>query len=242
MTTTHDTTPPVPDHLPEPVARFAELARADQEPRTMLVEASGRFRRRPLPWLPMRTRAFVAPGADRVMEIDVRVAGIHVLSGFDTYVDGRGLTRVGRKATIGPETDQGAFHTIVIETLAFPGAWPGAGFRWEPVDARSALLHIPFGDGVEVATVRFDPATGCPTAYDVPRYKGPGDPKVDWRVDMGEWRAFGRVWSATSIAVTWADEPGPWYESRVERIVPEVDMTDALARARAAYQRAGAPT
>jgi hypothetical protein len=227
-----------PADLPAPVERFAELVRGDGEPRTMLVEARGRFRRRPLPWLPIRTRAFVALGADRVMDIDVRVAKIHVLSGLDTYVDGRGLTRVGRRATIGPETDQGAFHTVVVETLAFPGAWGNAGFDWEPVDARSARLRVPFGDGVEIATVGFDPATGFPIAYDVPRFKGPGAPKVGWHVDMGEWRAFGRVWSATSVAATWADEPGAWYRSRVERIVPDIDMTDALARARDAYERA----
>ena len=196
--------------LPAPVARFADLVQPEKaaRARTLLLEGRGRIRQRPLPWLPMRIRIHVVPGEGRVMDLEMAFGPITVMRGLDAYLDGRGITKAVGSADVGPEIDQGAFHTLVIETMLYPWAWSKLDFRWESVDDTTARLLVPFAGGTEGATVRFDRATGLPLAYEVPRFKGRGA-KIDWRVDLLDWRRFGPVWSPGKFLVTWADEPAP---------------------------------
>jgi hypothetical protein len=220
--------------VPEPVERFARLAAPEgrPNPRTARIDGRGRFRRRPLPWLPMKARVHVVPGSDRVQDLDVGAGPITVMRVLDAFVDGRGITKVRRSADVGPRVDQGAFHAVVIETMMFPGAWSRMpGLRWEAGGVSEARLVVPFGEGEEVATVGFDRATGFPSSYGVPRFKGNG-PKVEWRIDLLDWTRFGAVPWPRRVVVTWADEPGPWYVMRTDRIELDVDADDALRRAR----------
>lgn len=80
--------------------------------------------------------------------------------------------------------------------------------------------------------MRFDAETGFPGVFEIPRHKGVGSPKVDWRVDLDGWRRFGSTWEPERTAARWMDEPGPWFENRTRQVVPDADVTDALARAR----------
>lgn len=229
------------DTLPEPIRRFLETAYPDGPPsvETVLIEGRGTLRRRPLPRLPFSGRVSVVPGSARVMDLAVGLGRVTLLRGLDAYVDGRGFTRVGRRIDAGPELDQGAFHTLVIETITFPASWSSLGLAWEPIDARTARVEAPLGDGVEAATVRFDPATSFPSAYETLRHKGRG-PKVEWHVGTTDWLPFGSVWEPRGIAVRWLDEPDPWFRMRIERVEPGADVRDALARARSALATAGA--
>ena len=226
-------------HLPEPVRRFADLVHPGGAPEndTVLLEGHGRFRQRPLPWLPMRVRVHVVPGHARVMDILVTIGPLTLLRVLDAFVDGRGITKAIGSADVGPKIDQGAFHALVIETMLYPWAWSRLDARWEPHGETAARLLVPFAGGTEEATVSFDPESALPASYEVPRYKGTG-PKVDWRVDLLEWRRFGPVWSPGRTIVTWADEPGPWFDMRVGRALVDVDVSDALNRARAALDAA----
>lgn len=225
--------------LPAPIRRMLEIAYPDgtPTPKTVVMRGSGRLRRKPLPWLPMKVRIFVRPGSDRVMDILVGMGPLTVMRGLDAYIDGRGFTKVAGSMDTGPEFDQGAFHTIVLETLIFPSSWSRLGITWEPIDEDSARLLAPFKDGTETATVRFDPATALPFAYEVPRHRGRG-PKIGWRVEMHEWRRFGPVWEPGRITVRWTDEPKPWFTMRIRQVVLDADVSDALARARAALAEA----
>jgi hypothetical protein len=220
--------------LPAPVRRFLEVTYPEDvpDPSTLVLDATGRLRFGRLPWLPMRTRVALAPGSDRVMDIRVRLGPVTILHGLDAFIDGRGFTKAVGAPVVGDEVDEGAFHTLVLESLALPHSWPRLGFEWDPVDADTATLQVPFKDGVQTATVRFDPETGVPSAFEIPRPKGLGSPRVDWRVNVDGWRRFGSIWEPERTTVRWMDEPGPWFEMRTRQVVPDVDVTDALARAR----------
>lgn len=232
------TTEPQSD-LPAPVGRFAQITRPDpaHEAHTVLLEGRGRFRQRPLPWLPMRTRVHVVPGQARVMDILVAIGPLTLMRVLDAFVDGRGITKAVGSADVGPEIDQGAFHTLVIETMLRPWAWSRLDVRWESHDETTARLLVPFAGETEEATVRFDPTTALPASYQAPRYKGRGS-RVDWRVDLREWRGSGPARTPGRTIVTWADEPGPWFDMRIERALVDVDVSDALDRARAALDTA----
>jgi hypothetical protein len=235
-------TPTSPGELPPPVARFVELAYPDGPPevQTVVMHGSGRFRRRPLPWIPMRDRISLRPGLDRVSDMTVVLGPITVMKVLDAYVDGYGITKFLNTADVGDQIDQGSVHPMLCEALMFPACWTDIpGFAWAPVDDRTARMLLPFQDATEVATVGFDPATGFPATYETPRYKAKGT-KVAWRIDMLEWRPFGPVAAAGRIVVTWADDPGPWLEIRFHQVTVGDDLDEPIERARAAI--AGART
>lgn len=228
--------------LPPPVRRFLEVAypQVSPGPETILMDARGTLRRRPLPALPFSSRIFLRPGRDRVMEISLGLGPVTLLRGLDAYVDGRGFTRVGRTLQTGPPFDQGAFHTLVLETLLVPSAWERLRLTWEAVDEVTAAVLVPFGRGIERATVRFDPDGGFPASYQTQRHKGAG-PRVEWRVEMSHWQRFGNLWEPGSIAVRWLDELRPWFRMRLLRVTLDADVSDALERARRALREADAP-
>jgi hypothetical protein len=225
---------------PPPVARYLEVAYPDDAPglETVVMEGSGRFRRRPLPWIPMRHRISLRPGIDRVSDMTVVIGPMTLMKVLDAYVDGRGITKFLNTADVGPEIDQGSLHAMLCEALMFPSCWSRIpGFTWEALDDATARLRVPFGDGVEVATVGFDRASGFPSTYEASRFKRVGA-KVDWRVDMLDWRRFGPAVVPARVVVAWADEPGPWLTMRFERATKGEDVCEALERARAAIEAA----
>jgi hypothetical protein len=220
--------------LPAPVRRFLEVTYPEivPEPATLVVDAVGRLRFGRLPWLPTKTRVSLVPGSDRVMDIRVRLGPLTILHGLDAFIDGRGFTKAVGAPAVGHEVDEGAFHTLILESLGLPHSWPRMEFAWDPVDADTATLRVPFDEGVQTATVRFDPETGFPTAFEIPRPKGVGSPKVEWRVGLEGWRRFGSIWEPERTTAWWTDEPGPWFEIRTRQVRPDADVRDALARAR----------
>ena len=223
--------------VPAPVARYLQTAYPDGVPEvaTAAMEGSGRFRERPLPWLPFANTIWLRPGTDRVSDMFIRLGPITVMKVLDAYVDGRGITRFLNKADIGPRVDQGAMHAMLCEALMFPSCWSRMpGLVWEPVDANVARLRVPFGGGIEVATVGFDPVTGLPAVFETLRFKGKDGPKVRWRLAMLDWRRFGAVTAPGRILVRWADEPGPWLKVRFRRVSTGVDLDEPLGRARRA--------
>ncbi|HEU4356328.1 MAG TPA: DUF6544 family protein [Actinomycetota bacterium] len=220
--------------LPTPVRRFLEITYPEDipEPATLVVDATGRLRFGRLAWLPTRTRVSLVPGSDRVMDIRVRLGPVTILHGLDAFIDGRGFTKAVGAPAVGPEVDEGAFHTLILGSLGLPHSWPRLGFAWDPVDDDAAVLHVPFQQGVQTATLRFDRDTGVPSAFDIPRHKGVGSPKVDWRVELDGWRRFGSIWEPGRTTARWMDEPGPWFEIRTRQVQVDADVSDALARAR----------
>jgi hypothetical protein len=226
--------------LPAPVERYLETAYPGGWPdvTTAVVEGSGRFRRRPLPWMPFRNQIHLRAGLDRVSDMQVVLGRVTLMKVLDAYVDGHGITRVPWGADVGAKIDQGSVHPLLCEALSLPSCWPRmAGFAWEGVDERTARMLLPFQGGVEAGTVGFDPETGYPRAYDTPRFQGAG-PKVDWHVDLLDWRRFGAVAFPARVSAAWANQPGPWLQERFEQVRLGEDVDEPIERARAAIAKA----
>jgi Family of unknown function (DUF6544) len=227
--------------LPTPVARFLDVAYPDGPPEvdTVVIEGSGRFRRRPLPWIPFRDRISLRTGRDRVSDMAVVLGPFTIMRVLDAYVDGSGITKFLRTADVGDRIDQGSLHPLLCEALMFPSCWSRIpGFAWEPVHDGSARMFASFRDGIEVVTVGFDRSTGFPATYEVPRFKGKDGPKVDWRIDMLDWRRFGSVVLPGRIDITWTDDPGPWMKMRFTQVTTGEAIDEPIARARAAITEA----
>ena len=74
---------PIPRiEAPAPVSRYLETAYSDGVPEvgTVSMEGSGRFRQRPLPWLPFANTIWLRPGADRVSDMVVRLGPITLMN------------------------------------------------------------------------------------------------------------------------------------------------------------------
>jgi hypothetical protein len=116
-----------------------------------------------------------------------------------------------------------------------PAVWatdPAAS--WEPVDATTARLVVPFGDTTETFTVTFDPATGLLQRMESLRYKGEGaDAKTLWVNEVREWGQLDGWLVALVTAVRWGDESTPWAVLRTDEVLYNPDLT--------AYIRAEGP-
>jgi hypothetical protein len=219
--------------LPEPVVRWLRVARPELEvpPRAIYLAGPARFKRGRLPYLPLEVRIWTRLGSARVSELEVRIAGLTLLRGFDAFVDGHGFTRVGSELSAGPTVDQGAFHVLFLESLLVPSAWP-PGLEWEPVSADAVRVATPFAGGFEEALLAFDPATGLPCSYRTDRFKTGGQ-KLPWTAQLADWRAFGTLDYPSRIEARWADERQPWLKMRITEARRDPLMDEPLRRARA---------
>jgi hypothetical protein len=226
--------------LPAPVAWWAEAARLRDVAvvRTIGTSGTGRVRLGALPWLPIDHRTVHRLGREQVRDIRLRIGLVPVVRVLDAFVDGAGITKIGPFASVGPEVDQGAFTAMWVEAIAWPSAWQeAADLRWEPVDDARARLHLPFKGGVETLDVWFDEETAYPNAFEVDRFKA-RDRRVRWRAECSELRDFGRVRAWSRVSAAWADDPGPWYEATIDRVVLDPPVDRALDRARRAIAMA----
>ena len=70
--------------------------------------------------------------------------------------------------------------------------------RWEPLDAETALLVVPFKDIEQSFVVRFDPESGLPNWTETMRYKGSSSAgKTLWLTHADEWAELGGVLTNT---------------------------------------------
>ena len=225
--------------LPPPVRHYLGIAfRADPPSvQTVVLEGHGRVRIGRLPRLPIRARMYHRPGRDYVGLIQVRVAGLPVLHVVDAFVEGAGITKIGPMTSIGPEIDQGAYLGMWPLPAAYPSAWTD-GVAWEPVDDTAAQLRLPFADGVEVATVHFDPASGYPVRFEADRFKGASGRKVRWIGGSADWRLIDGIPVPGRITAEWSDEQGPWFELQIDRAQVDVPIDEALSKGRSAITAA----
>lgn len=216
---------PIPEGLPEPVARYARAVSPDGErlPVVGSIAYTGAGSARPFGvWLPIRHRATIVPGRsmERVMEFPW--FGASLIRAEDTYREGAGrtkLTGVVQGVTEGPSTDQGAYLALVAESILVP-SWQALGGTWEVADRHSARLTFPYGDGAEHLLVSFDPETGLPVRIEGDRYKAEDGPKTRWSIELGPYRATEHdLRVPSSFEVAWGDEAGPWSRWTIDRLV-----------------------
>jgi len=229
--------------LPIPVARWLEAAWADGQYAIETITLSGSLRiRRARIRMPGHATMRFQLGQAYVSDLRIGVGPLTAVRGLDTYVDGTGLTRVGREVSIGPEIDQGAFLALWAQSILFPSAWSAlAGLRWTPVADCRARVVLPFGRGRETVTLSFDTdGPGYPTAFEADRYRVVGGGRLGWRVDYADWHWRVGIAMPTRLVVTWADEPAPWFEMRLDDVVVNEPIGEHLDRAREAVAAARA--
>ncbi|OGO58014.1 MAG: hypothetical protein A2Z32_06415 [Chloroflexi bacterium RBG_16_69_14] len=227
--------------LPAPVSRWLQVAYPDGVPDvdTLVFEGSARIKRGRMPWIPIHARMHHRLGRDHVADMRIKLGPLTLLRVIDASIAGVGISKVGRTADLGPQIDQGAFLFLWGEALIYPSSWPYLpGMRWESVNEATVRVHLPFRGGFEVATLSFDRTTGQVVRFEADRYKGARGTKVRWRGDYLDWRLFDGVLTPGRILVTWLDEPAPWFEMRVERVLADVSIDRALAAAREAIAKA----
>lgn len=226
--------PAISTELPLPVVRWLEAAWPDgpEEIETLALRGPVRIRRNRL-WLPGHADMRFELGVGYVSDIRLGFGPLTAVHGLDAFVDGCGITRVGSATAVGSEIDQGAFLALWCESLLFPTAWARLpGLRWIFGDETEARVELPFRGGLEAATIRFDPESPFPVAFEADRHRAIGSPKVAWRAEYGIWHWREGLALPTRMQVTWADEPGPWFEMRLEEVVPNEPITEPFDRAR----------
>ena len=223
--------------LPLPVVRWLEVAWPMGTDEVESLGGSGALRsRRSRLWMPGDGTMRFQLGAGYVSDLRIGLGPLTAIRGLDAYVDGTGITRVGRQTDVGREIDQGAFLALWAQSLLFPTAWARLpGLRWLAVDDTRALVALPFGAGVETGVLHFDPdGPAFPVAFEADRYKVVGGPKTRWRADYAEWHWREGLALPTRMIVTWAGDHGPWLDMHIESMTPNADVLPHFDRAREA--------
>jgi hypothetical protein len=219
---------PLPDGLPEPVERFYRGLYGDQVPLVESAVISGRGTMRiGGVTLPARFRFSHVTGQHYRHYIENTIFGMRVLTVNEWFTDGAGRLDLPFGVFEGPKIDQGGNLALWAESVFMPSVWvTDPQVRWEPLDATSAQLVVPFGDDAETFTVFFDPATGLLRRMESMRYKGEdADSTTLWINEVVEWGEVDGRPVPVSTALTWADEGTPWAKLRTEDLLYNADLS-----------------
>jgi hypothetical protein len=220
-------TVPLPAGLPAPVERFYRTVYGDAVPVIKTIVIKGRATLSPFgPKMPARFIFVHNAGKDYRHYIEATWFGLTLMKINESYVDGNSHFELP-VATYenDPSITQGAVLGLWAEVSWFPSVWlTDKRVHWEPVDDKSALLFIPFGESEENFLVRFDSATGLLDIMEAMRFRdaGPQAKKILWITHIP-----GTNLSDTGSA-TWLDQGKPWAVFTLEEIDYNVDVSDYI--------------
>ena len=225
-------TVPLPDGLPAPVERFYRQLYGERVPMIESAVISGRARLRVNNiTLPARFRFIHQAGRDYRHYIEATIFGLPLIKVSEQYLDGVSRMELPFGVTENePKVNQGANLALWAEAMWFPSILiTDPQVRWEPVDADTALLIVPFWEAEERFVVRFDSVTGLLDIMESMRYKGTeSDSKTLWLNQAVEWRDIGGRTIPAVGAVTWFDEGTPWAVFTVESLTYNADVQDDI--------------
>lgn len=221
---------PLPDGLPEPVARFYQVVSGDTVPVIRSAVISGTA--------PTRLRGFTLNSRFRFTHEAGR--GYHhyiestafrrpVLRVNEWYLNGKARLESSAGTTVNEAAvDRAANLGMWGESLWLsPVYLTDSRVRWQAIDAHSARLIVPFGAARDSFTVFFDPQTGLIARMEAVRSKSIAPDKVArWILLPEKWRRFHGLLIPSSIAVMWEDEGVPWAVFRVNDVTYNVDVTE----------------
>jgi len=214
----------LPPGMPEPVERHFRATLGERVPRIDSAVVRGRadFKVKGL-WTPMRFKSYNIAGQGFRRDMEITWFGMPVLKGTDAYIGGKGsleITGLVNLTSRGENIDQGQNLAMWAEA---PFTTPSAlvldpRVRWEPIDATSARLIVPFGDREEILTAEFDPKTGLMRSISGMRYRDREETKTPWRGEFSNWRAAHGIRVPHRNVAIWEDVQEPYGIFEVEGV------------------------
>jgi hypothetical protein len=218
---------PLPADLPLPVARFYRQIYGERIPviKTAIISGRGKLRLNGITF-PARFRFTHITGQDYRHYIEATFYGQPLLKVNEYFLNGSSRFELIFGTSKGPKIDQGANLALWAEAIWMPAVWvTDPQVRWEPVDAHTALLFVPFGAEWEQFLVRFDPQTGLIDLLESMRYKGEESKnKTLWLNQVLKWDLTGKNPTPEMTAITWFDEGKPWAVFTTEEVVYHLDV------------------
>jgi len=224
---------PLPDGLPTPVERFYKTVYGDEIPVIKTAVITGRAVLSPFGVkMPSRFIFVHNAGQDYRHYIESTWFGLPIMKVNEGYVDQRSffespMGNIYNDAS----TNQAANLAVWAEAVWFPSIWVrDVRVRWEPVDAETALLYVPFGEGEENFVVRFDPETGLLDTMEAMRYRdsGPQAKKILWITKAFQGKNFDGIYLSTAGSATWFDQGKPWAVFTLEEVKYNVDVSEYI--------------
>jgi len=219
---------PLPDGLPAPVERFYTTLYSDEVPLVTSAVISGRADMRVNGiTFPARFRFTHTAGQDYRHYIEATIYGLPLMQVNESYLDGKSRMELPFGITENePKIDESANLGLWAESMWLPSLWvTDARVRWEPIDANSATLIVPFGKQENTFTVRFDPETSLLREMEAMRYREASDAqRIRWICRSEQWGKVGEKDTLETGSITWMDEGTPWATFYVEELLYNVDV------------------
>jgi hypothetical protein len=180
---------------------------------------------------PARFRFIHSAGRSYRHYFETTVWGVPVLHADEYYVHGKGRMELPWGVDEGAQIDQGANLSLWGESFWLPAILLTDGrVHWEPIDAVTALLMVPFAEEEERFVVHFDSQTGMPCLLESMRYKGTTATTTTlWLNEMHRWAQVNGFLLPTASAVRWGDEGTPWLRLHIEDVVYNIEVDTSPA-------------
>jgi hypothetical protein len=228
-------TVPLPKGLPAPVERFYKTVYGDQIPVIDTVVIKGRAVISPFGiQFPSRFIFVHNAGKDYRHYFEATWFGIPFMKVNESYVNEKSYFQlpVGTYEN-DPSITQGAALGLWAEAGWFPAIWiTDTRVHWEPVDEKTALLFIPFGDAQENFVVRFNPDTGMIAKMEAMRCRDAGNElhKILWITQTLDGPTIEDSKLSAVGSAMWLDQGKPWAVFTLEEVKYNVDVSDYILK------------
>jgi hypothetical protein len=181
----------------------------------------------------MRFKSYNVAGREFRRDMEITWFGVPVLRGSDAYLGGEGsleITGLLNTSSRGGNFDQGQNLAMWAET---PFTTPSVlvldpRVRWEPIDAHTARLVLPFGEQEETLSAEFDPQSGLMRRMSGMRYRNHEQTKTPWSGELSDWRTLHGIKVPHKNVATWEDQEEPYGIFKVEGAEYNVDVSEKI--------------